>query len=414
MRGYLPVVLQGNGNAMSSSPQRKDTRRLSPWSGFSVHDLAGDASRIVGKWAELVAKTGEKERPPTLTDQLAWTLKGIGGWIASDEETIPEDLRAVFRDLAFSYRAQGCRLDQTLLDLERLEEVLVGDQAGAGRDSGDEEMSASRGLRRALRTLWAETVQLNDALTQRRDRERADALERFEEILSHELGNRLGAARTGVDILQNAPPGLSEDRRADLLELVCDGIDAALKTVDDVGAFVQAQRWAEDQAQPFDEVVAGVLEGLAPQARNEGVTLRLEAASLPTTPVDAGRLRLIVSNFLVNGIRYADLDEDDPYVGLYAERSGDTLHIAVSDNGIGIPPEEQSEVFSFHRRGGNHAGRDGSGLGLTIASEATTQLGGRIELESEAGVGTTFRVFLPVGEEGVMVSESTSPPGRAG
>jgi signal transduction histidine kinase len=375
------------------------TRRLSPWSPFSVQDLVENAPGIVRTWAD----GADPPRSGSLADQVAWMLEGVGSWMCSDEAEIPADLRALFRDLAFAYRSEGCRLDETLADLERLEDVLVGD----GHEAQAPGASANRPLRRAMRALWSETIQLHEALNLRRSRERTEGLETFGEILSHELGNRLGAARTGVDILRGAPHPLTEERRKDLLELVGDGIDAALRTVDDVGAFVQMQRWVEDSMQPFHEVVAGLLQGLRPEARSRGVALRA-AGSLPSVPVDAGRLRLILSNFLVNGIRYADLSREEPWVRLSARREEGALHVAVSDNGIGIPDEEQADVFQRHRRGRNRGERGGSGLGLTIASEAVGQLGGELRLESQVGEGTTIHVVLPVDPDQGVVSAGAS------
>lgn len=388
---------------MSTSPQLASSR-LSPWSAFSAGELISDAPEIVRQWAAGLAAAGEPARPDVLSDHLAGALEGVGRWIVSGEDEIPDDLRSLFRDLAFAYRSRGCRLEETLRDLETLEDHLVGD---SGNGEGDTQ-PANRSLRRAMRALWTETIQLNDALTQRRGRERADAMERFEDILSHELGNRLGAARTGVDILRDALPDLSDERRDDLLELVGDGIDAALKTVDDVGAFIQAQKWAEDTSQPFDQVVTGVLKGLGPRARSRGVAL-VVPDQLPDAPVDAGRVRLILSNFLVNGIRYHDPEEAEPRVRLSAERRGDELVLEVVDNGIGIPQEQRKDIFRYRRRGGNHGETEGSGLGLAIASEAVSQLGGRIELDSQVGRGTTFRVVIPVDDRSeAEVRESAS------
>ncbi len=370
-------------------------RRLSPWSRFSVGDLIDDAPGVVRQLAERMDELAGQDYPSGLTDQLVRVLQGIGVWIDSGEDGVSEELRTAFRDLAFTYRSHGRNLDQTLFDLERLEDLLVGDD----EPDADGVVAASRPLRRALRALWSEIIQLNEAVSRRKSRERVEAMGSFEEIFSHELGNRLGAVRTGLDILEDAPEGLSEERRHSLLELIGDGVDAALQTVDDVGAFLQAQKWTEDLRQPLNEVATGVVKGLRPQARSQGVVLNVESEELPRTPVDAGRVRLVLSNFLVNGIRYADLEKEHRQVELTAQREGDTLHIAMADNGIGIPEEQRSEVFQLHRRGRNHHDQEGSGLGLTIASEAVHQLGGHIEMESEAGVGTTFRVIFPVEPE---------------
>ncbi|TVP59160.1 MAG: sensor histidine kinase [Gemmatimonadales bacterium] len=371
-------------------------RRLSPWSRFSVNDLIDDAPRLVGELAERTDELAGEHYPSGLADQLVRALQGIGVWIGSGEDGVSEELRTAFRDLAFTCRSHGRNLDQTLSDLERLEDLLVGDD---GPDVDGVVGAASRPLRRAMRALWSEIIQLNEAVSRRKSRERVEAMGAFEEIFSHELGNRLGAVRTGLDILQDPPEGLSEERRQSLLELIGDGVDAALQSVDDVGGFIQAQKWAEDLRQPLNEVATGVVKGLRPQARSQGVVLNVESEDLPRTPVDAGRIRLVLSNFLVNGIRYADHEKEPRQVKLTAERKGSALHIEVADNGIGIPEEQKGEVFQLHRRGRNHHDQEGSGLGLTIASEAVQQLGGQIEMESEAGVGTTFRVILPVEPE---------------
>jgi signal transduction histidine kinase len=393
--GGIPVR-HIDARIQDSVPPTADARRLTPWSGYSVSDLRTGSPAIVDEWLALLQGSDpDQERPPELTGALTEVLTHLGDWLSSGSEELPDELRALFRDLGFIYRSHGFTLDRKLRDMEHLEDLLVGEEE-PGADRGP---TASRHLRRAMRALWAELIQLHDALSQRRERERADALDTFEEILSHELGNRLGAARTGVDILQDASEELSRERRQNLLELIGDGIDAALGTVDDVAAFIQSQKWGEDHAQPLHEVVRGVLKGVRPSARSEGVRLDVDTDEVPDTPVDAGRLRLILSNFFVNAVRYADEEKADPFIRFTARHRDGRLRIEVSDNGIGIPEEEREQVFQLHRRGRNHHDHQGSGLGLTIAAEAVAQLGGEIELESEVGAGTTFRIDLPVAAE---------------
>lgn len=374
------------------SDEASSPRRLGPWSPYSVDDLVRRAPAIARAWSEADVRGPDETLPDALSDEVTWTLVGLGRWLDGTEPEVPEDLRHIFRDLALAFRNQHMELEDTLDALEVLEELLV----GADRQGETGSPSVSTRLRRAMRSLWTEVIQLNQALLRRRDRERIQALESFEEVLSHELGNRLGAARTGVDILQEAPDSLSAKRREDLLELVREGIDAALQTVKDVDTFVQAQSWVEDQPRPLREVVLGVVKGLAAEARSKEVALEIDVDEIPETPVDAGRVRLILSNFLVNGIRYRDAAKERSWVRLTGARDGGEVRLEVSDNGIGIPREERAEIFQFHRRGRNHHDREGSGLGLTIAAEAVTQLGGDVSVESEVGVGTTFRVVIPV------------------
>ena len=68
--------------------------------------------------------------------------------------------------------------------------------------------------------------------------------------------------------------------------------------------------------------------------------------------------------------------------------------LSISDQGPGIASENLSHLFDAFRRGDTY-GQPGVGLGLSIASEATRLLGGKLEIESEVGVGSTFRLMLP-------------------
>ena len=71
-----------------------------------------------------------------------------------------------------------------------------------------------------------------------------------------------------------------------------------------------------------------------------------------------------------------------------------SLVLSISDQGPGIASENLSHLFDAFRRGDTY-GKPGVGLGLSIASEATRLLGGKLEIESELGTGSTFRLLLP-------------------
>jgi signal transduction histidine kinase len=82
----------------------------------------------------------------------------------------------------------------------------------------------------------------------------------------------------------------------------------------------------------------------------------------------------------------------------FEQEAGRGWWASVSDNALGIEPEHQGRILDrFFRAHPDVA--EGAGLGLSIAQDATQQLGSRVEFESEPGVGTTFRFFLPKPEE---------------
>ena len=107
---------------------------------------------------------------------------------------------------------------------------------------------------------------------------------------------------------------------------------------------------------------------------------------------DAFRIKQIVNNLVSNAIKYTD--EGEVRVGINVQNG--TMTLSVSDTGCGMTPEELQSVFNAFTRLPGAQGKEGVGLGLTITREIVTLLGGRINVVSTKGKGTTFRVCLPV------------------
>ncbi|MDQ8021752.1 MAG: ATP-binding protein [Moraxellaceae bacterium] len=146
---------------------------------------------------------------------------------------------------------------------------------------------------------------------------------------------------------------------------------------------------------PFVQEVAGLHRA---HAQSKGLALNLEVADeAPQSFVaDALRLRQILNNLLNNAVKYTDSGHVTLRVGGNAEE----LVFAVEDSGRGIPPEMHELVFEKFRRAEATLTRrqDGTGLGLALARQLATLMGGRIELVSAPGEGSTFTLHLPVGK----------------
>jgi len=120
---------------------------------------------------------------------------------------------------------------------------------------------------------------------------------------------------------------------------------------------------------------------------------------LPDAPLvvngDRDRIAQVIGNLLSNAIKYSPASAE-VHVSLHAENGG--VELAVADEGIGIPEDDQVRVFEkFYRVPDAAAGIGGTGLGLSVAREIVTSHGGKIDLESQKSRGSTFRVRLPVG-----------------
>lgn len=355
-----------------------------------------------------------------LQEELSDVTETLRHWVQAPHHSDLERLRPSFRALARSFRAKGFSLEENLDALGDLEESLLDElhrkaegmpqpgapAGGASTDAGPP------ALRSAMRAMIKETVRLNLQLEDRRGREYGNALSDFGEILAHELGNRLGAARTGVELLQELPE-MDPERRKRITALVAAGIDGVLATVEDVAAYMEAHHWVEGAGLPFPEVVRQVAKGLHPLARREGVEVRIREP-LPQEEVEGARLRLILSNVLVNAVRYSDRGKPESWVELTARtEDAEWIRVEVTDNGVGVAPEDRERIFGYMERGGDPGHRpSGSGLGLAIVWEAVQQLGGQLELESTLGEGSCFRFRIPRNPRASGLPPSAGGPAR--
>ncbi|MFC4597294.1 ATP-binding protein [Cohnella hongkongensis] len=161
-----------------------------------------------------------------------------------------------------------------------------------------------------------------------------------------------------------------------------------------------------------------VIETLSIASTNRDVKLVNELpATLPLVRADENRLRQILHNLMENGLKYTEKGT----VRVTAERREGELAISVMDTGRGIPPEALDGLFRPFVQYGEEgeAPNAGLGLGLSISKQLTELQGGRLEVESEVGVGSRFTFTLPIdaeSEEVAAAAESKEPvfPSLAG
>lgn len=159
---------------------------------------------------------------------------------------------------------------------------------------------------------------------------------------------------------------------------------------------------------PLAEAVGEVLSTIRPLARDKRIRLAAEGGAGCQVFADRIRFKQILYNLLSNAIKFTPAKGE---VRLEAEVVQGQLTVAVSDTGIGIPPEEHDAIFQkFHQVGSGTRGiREGTGLGLAITKRLVEQHGGQIRVHSEAGQGSRFVVTLPNAS-----SESIAPEPDAG
>lgn len=124
------------------------------------------------------------------------------------------------------------------------------------------------------------------------------------------------------------------------------------------------------------------------------VGFRFESDGQELIRTDRARLQVLLSNIIVNSVKYRKKDIGDPYVHVLFSASAGWYTIRIEDNGEGIPRESRERVFDMFYRAS--ASTSGTGLGLYICREIASKLNGTISLESSEGVGTVVSIFLPV------------------
>ena len=144
------------------------------------------------------------------------------------------------------------------------------------------------------------------------------------------------------------------------------------------------------------EPIRVAVEAIRPQADVKGIELRIDVESeLPTVSFDVARFRQVLRNLLNNAIAYTP---QAGKVDVMARSTSDSVQVSVIDTGAGITPDQIESVFErFYRADPARArATGGSGLGLAIVKHLVEAHGGRIEVTSEVGRGSTFTISLPI------------------
>lgn len=143
------------------------------------------------------------------------------------------------------------------------------------------------------------------------------------------------------------------------------------------------------------ELLEACVETVRLKAEQKNLSLQLECPSdLPMVRADAMRLREVLQNLLDNAVQYTPAGRR---IDVRAAAAEGEMSIAVTDTGIGIPQADQERIFERFYRVDAARSREvgGTGLGLSIARHLVEAHGGRIEVRSEVGRGSTFTVYLP-------------------
>ncbi len=148
----------------------------------------------------------------------------------------------------------------------------------------------------------------------------------------------------------------------------------------------------------LQSVLSDAVNAMLIVAKERDVTLEYDSSKAMDVISDEPKLRIIINNFISNAIKY---NRDGGYVRINHDVNGGQLMTTISDNGLGIPVEQQAQMFQKFFRVDNDDRKSvvGTGLGMYITKQYIEEMNGRLWFESEHGKGTTFYFTLPLAVE---------------
>jgi two-component system phosphate regulon sensor histidine kinase PhoR len=237
------------------------------------------------------------------------------------------------------------------------------------------------------------------------DRSEARAAEQmrvdFVANASHELRTPLATLVGYTETLRERAADIDPATSERFLGIVHDEARRMQRVVEDLISLsrIEAERFVQPtEAVRIEPLIEQALAGVRRDAAERGSELvcRIEDG-LPPVAADAGQILQLLDNLLTNALRYG---HPGTPVTLTAERDEGMAHLAIADQGEGIPPEHIPRVTERFYRVDTSRSRSigGTGLGLSIVKHIVERHRGRLEIDSSPGLGTTVHVRLPVAD----------------
>lgn len=244
-----------------------------------------------------------------------------------------------------------------------------------------------------------------------KEKELNELKSRFVSMTSHEFRTPLSTILSSTELLEHYGHKWNEEKKNQHLNKIKSAVQHLTQLLDDILLLNKV----EAKELSFKPVLVDILplcqeliEDLQLAVNNKHSLYFINHGSCSQGYLDEKLLRSILSNLLSNAIKYSPPNKP---ILLELNCKNSEVIFQVKDEGIGIPLEEQQQIFESFYRGTNVGTTPGTGLGLTIVKQCVDLHRGTITISSQAGVGTTFRVMLPltIDNDSVPVTELLDP-----
>jgi len=387
---------------------------LADFADLIAERMRAEHRMLAGRWFERLLDllpVDARHIFPTesLLDHVPSLILEISTYLREPEDGAISSNTAILdkaRELGALRHQQKASLHQVLREYQLLGGVLVNfvveESARLGVTPAPTEcvLLVSR-LHQAVNVLSQSTVEAFVTLYTQTIADQSERLEQFTRMAAHEWRQPLSALRFGVGLLGEAKLDAERTRRT--VDALQRNITHLVELTQKLETIARMNDRADNpvvQEVSVTTVVSEAARQLREMADARDVHIRV-AEGLPSLTVDVGRLELVFVNLLSNAIKYSDPAKPERQVDVTAgDADAASCRIMVADNGIGIPTDCLQTIFERFTRA--HAERpdlrqvSGIGLGLSIVEDCMRAMGGRIEVTSKEGVGTTFVLTLPL------------------
>ncbi|MGD1896682.1 MAG: ATP-binding protein [Phormidesmis sp.] len=228
-----------------------------------------------------------------------------------------------------------------------------------------------------------------------RERELNELKTRFVAMTSHEFRTPLTTILSSAELLEHYSERWDVAKQSQYLDKIKTATQHMTELINDVLLINRTESGKQGfHPQPLviNEFCQEVIEELQITTVEHSLVMRSRIPNIACL-LDSKLMRHILTNLLSNAINYSPQGGE---VLVEIDQQGDEMRLSVKDSGIGIPEETQARLFESFIRGSNVGSISGTGLGLAIVKRSVDLHQGRIECESEVGVGTRFVVSLPM------------------